>query len=82
MAVDVEDETVLRDSALVELTYQQAIDGTGDDDDQGDEGNAAQAEDTMEWVDDYIYNTRRKGGQQTEASVLKLYNVSTLSGWL
>jgi hypothetical protein len=65
MVTDAEVGKVLDDAASVELTYQQAIDDKG----------------TMGWVDDFIFNTRRTGGQNTEASVLKLYKVSTLCGW-
>jgi hypothetical protein len=91
---DLEVETALRDSASVELTYQQAINGNGDDDDdddseddedeadldQGNEGNTECIGDAMGWVDSFIFNTRRKGGRQTETSVIKLYKVSTLHG--
>jgi hypothetical protein len=66
MVTDAEAGNVLDDAASVELAYQQAI---------NDEG-------TMGWVDDFIFNTRRPSGQSTEASVIKLYKVSTLCGWL
>jgi hypothetical protein len=59
MVTDAEDEKVLDDVASVELAYQQAI---------NDEG-------TMGWVDDFIFNTHCPSGQNTEASVIKLYKV-------
>jgi hypothetical protein len=98
MTTDTEVLTVLRDSAAVELTYQRAIDGTGDEDhkdnednggeddgdegrlDQGNEDDVARVGDAMGWVDAFIFNMRCNGGRQTEASVLKLYKVSTLRG--
>jgi hypothetical protein len=85
---DMEVETALRDSAAMELTYQRAIDGTGDEDNEDNEDNgseeddAARVGDTMGWVNAFIFNTHRKGGQQMEVSVLKLYKVSTLCGSL
>jgi hypothetical protein len=86
-STDLEVETALRDSASLELTFQQAIDGGGDDDnDEGDDDEEEDQEEgedeanegcgTMDWVDNFILNTRRKGGRQTETSVLKLYKVS------
>jgi hypothetical protein len=82
MTTDMEVETTLHDSTAVELTYQQAIDGTGDKDNSGEEDNAARVEDTMGWVDAFIFNMHHKGGWQTEVSVLKLYKVSMLRGLL
>jgi hypothetical protein len=85
---DTEVKTALCNSAAVELTYQRAIDGTGDKDNEDNEDNggkeddAARIGDVMGWVDAFIFNTRRKGGQQMEASVLKLYKVSMLHGSL
>jgi hypothetical protein len=84
VSTDLEIETVLRDSASLELTFQQAIDGGGDDnDDEEEDKDKEEGEDeanegggTMDWVDNFILNTRRKGGRQTETSVLKLYKVS------
>ena len=86
---DLEVETVLHDSASLELVFQQAVDG--DVDSEGDGGDGDEHDDevenkmenegleseggTMHWVDCFILNTCRKGGRQTETSILKLYKV-------
>jgi len=81
MPTNLEVETALRDSASLELVFQQAVDGDLDDDGNGDDNDSndeevEEAEDrenegnTMGWVDRFILNTRRKGGRQTETSVL------------
>jgi hypothetical protein len=79
---DTEVKTMLHDSTAVELTYQQAIDGTGDEDNSSKEDNATHIGDMMGWVNTFIFNTCHKGGWQMEALVLKLYKVSTLCGSL
>jgi hypothetical protein len=88
ISADLEVETALRDSASLELTLQQAIDGGGtgeemdqevDEEDQEEEDDRAnEGGSAMDWVDNFILNTRRKGGRQTETSVVKLYKVRTM----
>jgi hypothetical protein len=80
MMTDMEVKTVLHDSVAVELTYQQVIDGTGDEDNSSEEDNTTCIGDVMGWVDAFIFNMHCKGGWQMEALVLKLYKVSTLHG--
>ncbi len=90
MAGDEDLAGALQDTASVESSYQKAIDGEPDgagseedgedgEDRRGDEdagGTGHHADDDMAWVDTFILNARRKGGQQTEMSVRKTYDVS------
>jgi hypothetical protein len=71
---DMEVKTVLHDSVAMELTYQRAIDGTGDKDNASEEDNATCIGDMMGWVNAFIFNMHHKGGWQMEVSVLKLYS--------
>ena len=85
---DLEVETALHDSPSLERVFQPAVDGDAGDDGDSDAGDTHDDDDTedemegheseggaMRWVDRFILNTHRKGGRQTETSVLKLYKV-------
>jgi hypothetical protein len=59
-----------------------------EDEDEGEDNECAgvdgdnEDEDMMAWADGYILATRRKGGQQTETSVLQTYTVDHSNSWL
>ena len=46
-----------------------------DPDNEPDEPDNPKTHDALLWADKFIFDTRRKGGRQTEQSVLKLWKV-------
>ncbi|KAF8814965.1 hypothetical protein BYT27DRAFT_7081092 [Phlegmacium glaucopus] len=86
-AVEVDAAQVLEESATLENCFQrglrQEIDESEDDEDEQGEGargdeevvDNARTRPSLAWADKFILETRRKGGRQTENSVLKLWKI-------
>lgn len=87
--VTVDEEKAIEDAVAMEHFFCDGLDGVendGDEDsDQGEEDLEEGLEEevldnnkthgALAWADKFILDTRRKGGRQTENSVLKLWKV-------
>lgn len=89
--LDFDDEDIIHETNALAASFQQGVnneeDGEDEDEEEEDDGGdgelpmsvvAAGHEglEGIEWVDEFILSARRKGGKNTENSVLKLYKVS------
>lgn len=96
-AASIDVQKVVEDVRAIEGFFQEGLQKPGygnegededekelEDDDDEDELRAldnSKTHDSLQWVDQFILDTRRKGGRQTEKSVLKLWKASQQISW-